>query len=334
MSAAQPMQASLNLGVIGNCAYNALIDERGRVVWCCLPRFDGDPVFNALLDPGETGSLWAFEVEDFARSEQFYIPNTAILRTRLYDQQGQGIEITDFAPRFNSHDRMFRPLTMIRRVNVISGTPRVRVLMRPRFDWGRQEPTITQGSHHIRFIGSGARQALRLTSDAPLNYLFGETYFVVDRQMNFVLGPDETLMGGVEDTARAFELYRDLLGFDVRESWQADGAELALYGLAAGRLEQTATLIPGTAIAVMFTEFTLPDGVTARPFRWQLQDVGSPQFQLQVRGLDELIERTQAAGYRFLSVGARPIQRPFGRFVFAIDADNILVEYAEPAAAP
>jgi hypothetical protein len=84
----------------------------------------------------------------------------------------------------------------------------------------------------------------------------------------------------------------------------------------------------------MFTEFTLPDGVTARPFRWQLQDVGSPQFQLQVRGLDELIERTQAAGYRFLSVGARPIQRPFGRFVFAIDADNILVEYAEPAAAP
>ena len=138
----------------------------------------------------------------------------------------------------------------------------------------------------------------------------------------------------VADTARAFELYRDLLGFDVRESWQADGAELALYGLAAGRLEQTTTLIPGTAIGVIFTEFTLPDGVTARPFRWQLQDVGSPQFQLQVRGLDELIERTRAAGYRFLSVGARPIQRPFGRFVFAIDADNILVEYAEPAAAP
>jgi hypothetical protein len=45
-----------------------------------------------------------------------------------------------------------------------------------------------------------------------------------------------------------------------------------------------------------------------------------------------LLERTRAAGYRFLSVGARPIQRPFGRFVFLLDADNILVEYAEPAA--
>ena len=73
--------------------------------------------------------------------------------------------------------------------------------------------------------------------------------------------------------------------------------------------------------------------MAANPFRWRIQDVGSPQFQLEVRGLDALIERTKAAGYRFLSVDARPISRPFGRFVFAIDADHILVEYAEPAAA-
>ena len=81
-----PVQApepSLKLGVIGNCAYSALIDERARIVWCCLPRFDGDPVFDALLDPSENGSLWAFELEDFARSEQAYEPNTAILRDPL-----------------------------------------------------------------------------------------------------------------------------------------------------------------------------------------------------------------------------------------------------------
>jgi GH15 family glucan-1,4-alpha-glucosidase len=199
----EPAQPSLNLGVIGNCAYSALVDERGRIVWCCLPRFDGDPVFNALLDPSEAGSVWTFEIEDFERSEQDYKPNTAILRTRLYDRQGQGVEITDFAPRFNSRDRLFRPLTLIRRVKVLSGTPRVRVVMRPRFDWGRQLPTLTQGSHHIRYVGTS--QILRLTSDAPLNYLLAETFFVVDRQMNFILGPDETLMGGIEETARLFE---------------------------------------------------------------------------------------------------------------------------------
>jgi GH15 family glucan-1,4-alpha-glucosidase len=199
----QPAPASLNIGVIGNGAYSALIDERGRVVWCCLPRFDGDPVFNALLDASDAGSVWTFEIEDFERSEQDYRTNTAILRTRLYDRQGQGIEITDFAPRFTSRDRMFRPLTLIRRVKVISGTPRVRVLIRPRFDWGRQSPTLTQGSHHIRYVG--ASQTLRLTSDAPLSYVLAETFFVVDRQMNFILGPDETLLGGIEETARLFE---------------------------------------------------------------------------------------------------------------------------------
>jgi len=45
-----PLASMLNVGVIGNCAYSALIDARGRAVWCCLPRFDGDPVFN---DPGK-----------------------------------------------------------------------------------------------------------------------------------------------------------------------------------------------------------------------------------------------------------------------------------------
>ena len=203
LTAVQPAAPSLNLGVIGNCAYSALIDERGRIVWCCLPRFDGDPVFNALLDPSENGSLWAFELEDFARSEQFYEPNTAILRTRLYDSRDQGIEITDFAPRFSSRDRMFRPLTLIRRVKVLSGAPRGRVLLRPRFDWGRVVPVVSQGSHHIRYVGG--RDVLRLTTDAPLSYVMGETCFVIDRPLNFILGPDETLIGGIEDTARAFE---------------------------------------------------------------------------------------------------------------------------------
>jgi GH15 family glucan-1,4-alpha-glucosidase len=198
-----PAETSLKLGVIGNCAFSALVDERGRIVWCCLPRFDGDPVFNALLDATEAGSVWAFEIEGFERSEQEYRANTAILRTRLYDHQGQGIEITDFAPRFSTRDRLFRPLTLVRRVKVISGTPRVRVLVRPRFDWGRQLPTLTQGSHHIRYVGTP--QTLRLTSDAPLSYVLSETFFVVDRQMNFILGPDETLMGGIEETARLFE---------------------------------------------------------------------------------------------------------------------------------
>jgi Glucoamylase and related glycosyl hydrolases len=194
---------SLQLGMIGNCAYSGLIDREARLVWCCLPRFDSDPVFNALLDPSPNGSLWAFELENFERSEQHYEPNTAVLRTRLYDRRGQGIEVTDFAPRFWSRGRMFRPLTLIRRVKVLQGSPRMRVLLRPRFDWGRSVPVITQGSTHIRYVGPG--QTLRVNTDAPIAYLLSETFFVVDRSMNFVMGPDETLASGIGDTARLFE---------------------------------------------------------------------------------------------------------------------------------
>jgi GH15 family glucan-1,4-alpha-glucosidase len=199
----QPTPSTLQVGMIGNCAYSALIDQQARIVWCCLPRFDGDPVFNAILDPSENGSLWAFELEDYDRSEQQYEPNTAVLRTRLYDRKGQGIEVTDLAPRFWSRGRMFRPLTLIRRVRVLSGSPRIRVLLRPRFDWGRARPSVTQGSTHIRFVSGN--NTLRVNCDAPISYVLAETFFVVDRPMNFIMGPDETLSSGIEETARMFE---------------------------------------------------------------------------------------------------------------------------------
>ena len=76
---APPAEPSLAMGVIGNCAFSALIDVRGRIVWCCLPRFDSAPVFNALLEPqpgqadattpgsGDSqASAFAIEIEDFA----------------------------------------------------------------------------------------------------------------------------------------------------------------------------------------------------------------------------------------------------------------------------
>ena len=196
---------SLDLGVIGNCAFSALIDDRARVVWCCLPRYDSEPVFHALLTDGSdpwTGA-YAVEVEDFARSEQAYDPNTAILRTRLFDDHGRGVEITDFAPRFETRGRMFRPLTMIRRLRPINGSPRIRIRVRPRFDWGRREPGITHGSNHIRYVGE--RYTMRFTTNAPIDFVLQETSFLLDRPISMILGPDETLQEGVEIVAHDFE---------------------------------------------------------------------------------------------------------------------------------
>lgn len=145
----------------------------------------------------------------------------------------------------------------------------------------------------------------------------------------------ETSIGiTVASLARARDFYETLLGFTVNGTRTVGAAELRLRGLSGGRLTETSMTVPGTAVRVVLSEFALPAGTTpaAKRMDWKLQDVGSPQFQLEVNGLDALIDRTKSAGYRFLSVGAKPIQRAFGRFVFAIDPDAVLVEFVERSA--
>lgn len=198
---------SLDLGVIGNCVISALIERDGTIVWCCLPRLDGDPVFHALVNgPGaeDTAGSWSIELVGRTRAEQEYLGNTAILVTRLYGDAG-AIEITDFCPRFEVRGRMFRPQMLVRRVRAIAGTPRIRVRLRPRFGYGVHRPEITHGSNHVRYVGPD--RALRLTTDAPVSYVLAETPFLLEGSASFLLGADETLREGVEQTGR--ELYEE-----------------------------------------------------------------------------------------------------------------------------
>jgi len=112
--------SNLNLGVIGNCSFSALIDERARIVWSCLPRFDGDPVFCSLLNNGgsdEQGGYFDVTIDGQVKSRQYYLDNTAVLVTELEDAGGSVLRITDFAPRFTNMWRVFRPLMIIRHLD-------------------------------------------------------------------------------------------------------------------------------------------------------------------------------------------------------------------------
>ncbi|WP_420391836.1 glycoside hydrolase family 15 protein [Acuticoccus sp.] len=196
---------TLALGIIGNCSVSALVDDRANIVWWCLPRPDGDPVFHSLLGTnGNDGDgEYAILIEDHSHSEQSYIENTAILRTRLVASDGSTVEIDDFCPRFLSRGRSFRPAQIVRRMRPVSGRPRVRIVLRPRFHFGTEVPQITSGSNHVRYVGEG--MALRLTTDAPITYIRDETYFVLEREMTLFLGPDESLTGSPASIGREFE---------------------------------------------------------------------------------------------------------------------------------
>ena len=52
--------SNLELGLVGNCTFNALIDHAGAVVWCCMPRFDSPSIFTSLLGNDDAG-YWSVE---------------------------------------------------------------------------------------------------------------------------------------------------------------------------------------------------------------------------------------------------------------------------------
>ena len=170
--------SGLDLGLVGNCAIAALVDRTARVVWMCLPRFDGDPVFHALLGtgPGEEhdGTL-TVELPGLEASSQSYDENTAVLRTRLRGAGGE-VEVVDLVPRFEARGRMFRPQTFVRQIRPVSGSPRIRIRVRPRFGWSAQAPEITRGSNHVRYVGPD--QAIRLSTDVPVDYVLSEQAFI------------------------------------------------------------------------------------------------------------------------------------------------------------
>ncbi len=217
--------ASLELGVIGNSSFGALVDRRGRVVWSCLPAFDGDPAFCALLSPREQeGGDFSIELEDFERSEQRYDHNTAILRTVLHDRHGSSLEIVDFAPRWHQNGRFYRPVSIIRRITPLSGTPRIRVRVRPLADWGARVPESTWGSNHMRWLLP--HFTLRLSTDVPVRFVRDGLPFVLSHRMHLVLGPDEpmgrSLTGYVEEAlTRTRDYWREWVRYlSIPLEWQ------------------------------------------------------------------------------------------------------------------
>lgn len=198
--------STLNVGLIGNCTVSALLDAQAALLWHCLPRFDGDPVFHALVDgearPAQAGA-WRFVLEGYTHSEQAYVANTAVLVTRLFASDGSAVEISDFCPRFETRGRLFRPQQLVRRVRPLAGTPRLTVELNPRFGYGATHPLITHGSNHIRYVGP--ERTLRLTTNASVSYVLNATPFLLDAPISFILGPDETLREGVEACARDFQ---------------------------------------------------------------------------------------------------------------------------------
>jgi GH15 family glucan-1,4-alpha-glucosidase len=186
------------MGIIGNCAYVAQVDLRARIVWMCLPRFDSSSVFGCLLDPERGGELAICPAGNVERTNQSYITNTNVLQTELVTSEGV-VRVTDCAPRFMRHERPYKPLMLVRKLEPVEGNPRIRVLCRPRGEYGALLPRVEVHSHDVRYHLGDCR--LHLSSDVPLRYIADETHFVLNRPQLLVLTWGAPFEAPLEDTA-------------------------------------------------------------------------------------------------------------------------------------
>jgi GH15 family glucan-1,4-alpha-glucosidase len=180
----------LNLAVIGNCQIAALIDAEGSIVWACLPRMDGDPVFCALLNGNAPDGRFSISLAGATQIRQRYLRNTAVVET-VHEGPDATVRVTDFCPRFTRHERSYRPAMIIRIVEPVVGKPVICVRLRPTANYGQAMPRVTFSSHSVRF--AAGYLSYRVTTDASLTAIQEERPFVLAGPLTFILGDDEPI---------------------------------------------------------------------------------------------------------------------------------------------
>ena len=195
-------RCSLDVAAIGNGRVAALVDQAARIVWWCFPRLDSDPIFCNLLAGHEEKGFCDIYLEGQVATKAAYIRNTGILETILIGQNGEQVRVTDFAPRFQLFDRSFHPAQLIRRIEPLSGLPRIVCRVRPTSDYGRPCANGSVGSNHIRY--SCGATAVRVTTDIAVSYIIHETPFALTRPSTLIIGSDEPIESSVDSISREF----------------------------------------------------------------------------------------------------------------------------------
>ncbi|MEL6851798.1 MAG: glycoside hydrolase family 15 protein, partial [Bacteroidota bacterium] len=190
-----------NYGLIGNCAYLALVDTEANIGWLCWPRFDSSFLFGGLLDKEKGGEFSIKPATEGYTSHQYYLDNTNILVTEFDCEDGK-FKVVDFAPRFFQYGRRYKPLLLCRRVIPVEGTPRIKVVCRPRGEYGNVEPDLLFGSSHIRYMG--LERQVRLTTNIPLSYVSEEQAFVLNEPRHLALAWGIPLEAELENTLDTF----------------------------------------------------------------------------------------------------------------------------------
>lgn len=154
-----------NYGVIGNLHTAALVSIRGSIDFLSFMRFDSPTIFAKLLDSDKGGSFSVAPQLKNPRSKQLYLPNTNVLVTRFFADEGIA-ELIDYMPVYNEEHNC----ALIRKITTIRGKIKFKVTCAPRFDYARAKHSVKKEKNDLIFTPkSGGQMPLRLLSDQSLD---------------------------------------------------------------------------------------------------------------------------------------------------------------------
>ncbi len=149
-------------GLIGDLHTVALVGTNGTIDWHCSPSFDAPSVFASILDADRGGS---FELAAAvpAKTRQFYLPETNVLITRFFAEEGIG-SIEDFMPVGTGAKTQRHRL--IRRVLCVRGVMPFRARIAPRFNYGMDPHELQEVEHGVVFRAPSL--TIGLTATTPV----------------------------------------------------------------------------------------------------------------------------------------------------------------------
>ena len=123
--------------MIGDCETAALVGRDGSIDWLCLPRFDSDSCFAALVGEPKNGR-WQIAPQAPAEvTDRRYRDDTLILKTTFRTTEGRVLLIDFMPPKGNASHVM-------RIVVGVEGRVKMRSELVMRFDYGRTVPWVSR----------------------------------------------------------------------------------------------------------------------------------------------------------------------------------------------
>lgn len=123
--------------LIGDCFTSALVGADGSIDWLCLPRFDSQSTFGALLGTEDHGRWLLAPLDPAATSTRHYEGDTMILVTRWRTATGE-VDVIDAMPMGDHR------ADVVRRVRGVSGQVEMQEDLRIRFGYATAIPWVRQ----------------------------------------------------------------------------------------------------------------------------------------------------------------------------------------------